>query len=81
MQRVNSREGVLVETFAKDTGEHWLGVNTNVIEGTDLPAWVTDEFYFLPFQWEPGNKDGLRTLTTQGYGVNLTCWVLARNAF
>jgi len=81
MQRVNSREGLLVETFAKDTGEHWLVVNPNIVEGTDLPGWLTDEFYFLPFQCEPGNKDDLRTLMTQGYDMNLTCRLLARNAF
>ncbi|PUU73740.1 hypothetical protein B9Z19DRAFT_511586 [Tuber borchii] len=81
IQRVNSREEVLVETFAKDLEEHWLVVNTNVVEGTDLPAWVTDEFYFLPFEWEPGNKAGLRTSITQGYGGNLTCRLLSGNAF
>jgi len=81
MQRVNSREGVLVETFAKDLEEHWLVVNTNVVEGTDLPAWVTDEFYFLPFEWEPGNKADLRTSITQGYGGNLTCRLVAGDAF
>ena len=69
-------------TFAKDGEEHWLVVNTNVIKGTELPPWVTDEFYFLPFEWEPGNKAGLRSLrtsTTQGYGGNLTCRLLAGN--
>ena len=81
MQRVNSGEGVRVETFAKDLEEHWLVVNTNVVEGTDLPAWVTDEFYFLPFEWEPGNTTGLRTSITQGYGGNLTCRLLSGNAF
>ena len=45
-----------METFAKDLEEHWLVVNTNVVEGTDLPAWVIDEFYFLLFEWEPGKK-------------------------
>ena len=73
-----------METFAKDMNEHWLVVNTNVIEGTDLPAWVTDEFYFLPFEWEPGsvgNKSGLRTSITQGYGGSLTCQLLAGNTF
>ena len=81
IQRVNTREGVPVETFAKDLEEHWLVVNTNVVEGTDLPAWVTDEFYFLPFEWEPGNKTGLRTSITQGYGGNLKCRLLGGNAF
>ena len=70
-----------VRTFAKDLEEHWLLVNTNVIEGTDLLPWVTDEFYFLPFEWEPRNKTGLRTSTTQGYGGNLTCQLLAGNTF
>ena len=70
-----------VKTFAKDPEEHWLVVNTNVIEGTDLPTWVTDEFYFLPFDSERGNKTGLRTSTTQGYGGNLTCQLLAGNTF
>ena len=70
-----------METFAEDLEEHWLVVNTNVVEGTDLPAWVTDEFYFLPFEWEPGNKTGLRTSITQGYGGNLTCRLLSGNAF
>ena len=69
------------ETFAKDLEEHWLVVNTNVIEGTDLPAWVTDEFYFLPFEWEPGNKSDLRTSMTKGYGGSLTCRLLAGGTF
>ena len=69
------------KTFAKDLEEHWLVINTNVIEGTDLLPWVTDEFYFLPFEWEPGNKTGLRTSTTQGYGGGLTCQLLAGNTF
>ena len=71
----------VAETFAKDTGKHWLVVNTNVIEGTDLPPWVTDEFYFLPFEWEPGNKSDLRTSMTQGYGGNLTCQLLPGGAY
>ena len=70
-----------VNTFAKDLEEHWLLVNTNVIEGTDLLPWVTDEFYFLPFEWAPGNNTGLRTSTTQGYGGSLTCQLLAENTF
>ncbi|PUU81906.1 hypothetical protein B9Z19DRAFT_1190850 [Tuber borchii] len=69
------------KTFAKDLEDHWLVVNTNVVEGTDLPKWVTDEFYFLPFEWESGDKTGLRTSTTQGYGGNLTCQLLAGNTF
>ena len=81
MQRMNSRDGVLVETFAEDTEEHWLVVKTNVVEGTELPAWVTDEFYFLPFEWEPGSKAGSTTSMTQGYSGNLTCQLLAGNAF
>ena len=71
-----------METFAKDLEEHWLVVNTNVVGGTDLPPWVTDEFYFLPFEWKPesvGNKAGFRTSVTQGYGGNLTCQLLAGN--
>ena len=74
--QMNLRQWGAWETFAKDTEEHWLVVNTNVIEGTDLPAWVTDEFYFLPFESEPGNKSDLRTSVTQGYGGSLTCWLL-----
>jgi len=70
-----------VETFAKDLEEHWLVVNTNVVEGTELPAWVTDEFYFLPFESEPENKTGLRTSMTQGYSGSLTCQPLAGNTF
>ena len=69
------------ETFAKDTEEHWLVVNTNVIEGTDLPPWVTDEFYFLPFEWKSGNMSDLRTSMTQGYGGSLTCRLLAGGTF
>ena len=68
-------------TFIKDATEHWLVVNTNVVEGTNLPAWVTDEFYFLPFEWELGNKSDLRTSITQGYGGNLTCKLLAGSTF
>jgi len=69
------------QTFAKDLVEPWLVVNTNVFEGTDLPPWVTDEFYFLPFEWESGNKTSLRTSMTQGYGGSLTCQLLAGNTF
>ncbi|PUU76808.1 hypothetical protein B9Z19DRAFT_1129182 [Tuber borchii] len=69
------------ETFAKDLEGHWLVVNTNVIEGTDLPGWVTDEFYFLPFDWVSDGKTGLRTSKTQGYGGNPTCQLLAGNTF
>ena len=68
-------------TFAKDAYKHWLVVNTNVVEGTDLPPWVTDEFYFLPFEWEPGNKSDLRTSMTQGYGGSLTCRLLTGDTF
>jgi len=81
IQMVNPRQGAVMGTFAKDVEEHWLVVNTNVIEGTDLPAWVTDEFYFLPFEWEPGNKSDLRTSMTQGYGGSLTCRLLAGETF
>ena len=69
------------QIFAKDLTEPWLVVNTNVFEGTDLPIWVTDEFYFLPFEWESGNKTGLRTSMTQGYGGNLKCQLLSGNTF
>ena len=70
-----------METFAKDLEEHWLVVNTNVVEGTDLPAWVIDEFYFLPFEWEPGKKAGLRASMTRGYGGSLTCRLPTSDAF
>ena len=73
-----------IEAFAKDMNEPWLVVNTNIVEGTDLLAWVADEFYFLPFKWElgsVGNKSGLRTSITQGYGGSLTCRLLAGNTF
>jgi len=66
---------------SRKTGEHRLVVNTNVVEGTNFPAWVTDEFYFLPFEWEPGNKSDLRTSITQEYGGNLKCYLLAGNTF
>jgi len=75
------RQPLVLETFAKDLEEPWLVVNTNVIGGTDLPAWVTDKFYFLPFEWEPGNKSDLRTSMTQGYGGSLTCQLLAGDTF
>jgi len=39
----------LVETFANDLEKHWLVVNINIVEATDLPVWVMDELYFLPF--------------------------------
>ena len=81
IQMVNPRQGAVMGTFAKDVEEHWLVVNTNVIEGTDLPAWVTDEFYFLPFEWEPGNKSDLRTSMTEGYGGSLTCRLHAGDTF
>ena len=80
-QTDNPWQRVKKKTFANDTVEHWLVVNTNVTEGTDLPAWVTDEFYFLPFEWESGNKSDLRTSMTQGYGGNLTCQLLAGGTF
>jgi len=81
IQRAMLLEVIPVESFAKDMEEHWLVVNTNVIEGTDFPAWVTDEFYFLPFKWEGGNKADLRTSVTQGYGGSLTGQLLAGNTF
>ena len=81
IKSLNASQIVTQGTFAKDGEEHWLVVNTNVVEGTELPPWVTDEFYFLPFEWEPGNKSGLRTSMTQGYGGNLTCQLIAGNSF
>ena len=77
----NSLQIYALDTFAKDLEEHWLVVNTNVIEGTDLLPWVTNEFYFLPFEWEPGNKSDLRTSVTKGYGGSLTCQLLAGDTF
>ena len=79
IQRPNPVEISTTWTFAKDPMDHWLVVNTNAVEGTNLPPWVTDEFYFLPFEWEPGNKSDLRTSMTQGYSGNLTCHLLAGN--
>ena len=81
IQRVMLDEAVPVESFAKDLEEHWLVVNTNVVEATDWLPWVTDKFYFLPFKWERGNKADLRTSVTQGYGGSLTCQLLAGNTF
>jgi len=81
IQMAKPKQRVNGETFAKDMEEHWLVVNTNVIKGTDLPAWATDEFYFLPFDWERGNKSDLRTSMTQGYGGSLTCRLLAGGTF
>ena len=67
-------------TFAREGAEHWIVVNSNVVGGTDLLPWVTDEFYFLPFEWEQlGNKSDLRTSITQGYGGNLKCQLPAGN--
>ena len=79
--QMNPRQSAVTGTFAKDAEQHWLAVNTNVIEGTDLPAWVTDEFYFLPFEWELGNKSYLRSSVTQGYGGSLECRLLAGDTF
>jgi len=62
----------------QDPTEHWLVVNTNVVEGTNLPAWVTDETYCLLLVWEPENKTDFRA-STQRYGGNLTCQLLAGN--
>ncbi|CUS11873.1 unnamed protein product [Tuber aestivum] len=82
IQMEKQRQRAVSGTFAQDTTEHWLVVNTNVIEGTELPAWVTEEFYFLPFRWDnPGNKSDLRTSATKGYGGNLTCQLLAGDTF
>jgi len=81
IQRASPLEANRAGTFVKDAMEHWLVVNTNVVEGTNLPPWVTDEFYFLPFEWEPGNKSDTRTSITQGYCGNLTCHLLAGNTF
>ena len=81
IQMVNPRQRVVEGTFAKDAEKHWLVVNTNVIEGTDLPPWVTEEFYFLPFEWGPGNTSDLRTSMTQGYRGSLTCQLLAGGTF
>ena len=74
----NTKEG-LMKTFAKDKEEHWLVINTNVVEGTELPPWVMHEFYFLPFEWESGNNASLRTSMTQGYSGSLTCQLLSGN--
>ncbi|PUU77615.1 hypothetical protein B9Z19DRAFT_1085833 [Tuber borchii] len=76
--QINPRQLAVTGTFAKDAEEHWLVLNTNAIEGTDLPAWVTEEFYFLPFESDLGNKSDLRTSMTQGYGGSLTCRLLPR---
>lgn len=76
-----SVSSITVATFTKDEWEPWLVVNPNVVEGTNLPPWVTDEFYFHPFEWESGNMSHLRTSTTQGYGGNLTFQLLAGNTF
>ncbi|RPB03871.1 hypothetical protein L873DRAFT_1786829 [Choiromyces venosus 120613-1] len=82
IQMTKPSQGAAAGTFARDSTEHWLVVNTNVIEGTELPAWVTDEFYFLPFEWDkPENKSDLRTSITQGYGGNLTCHLLNGDTF
>ena len=80
-QKVDPLEVDIAGTFTKDPVEHWLVVNTNLFEGTDLPAWVTDESYFLPFEWELGNKSDWRTSITQGYGGNLKCELLTGNTF
>ena len=72
---------VPAKTFAKDKEEHWLVTNTNVVEGTELPPWIMDEFYFLPFEWKPGNNASLRTSVTQGYSGSLTCQLLSGNTF
>jgi len=81
IQIMKPKQWPVTGTFVKDAEAHWLVVNTNVIEGTDLPAWVTDEFYFLPFESELGNKSDLRTSMTQGYGGNLTCRLLPGGTF
>jgi len=70
-----------MELFAQDLEQHWLVVNANVIEDTDWPPWVRYKFYFLPFEWERGNKPDLRTSVTQGYGGSLTCSLLAGNTY
>ena len=81
IQNVISMDEVQVGTFAKDTEEYWLAVNSNVVEGKQLPAWTTDEFYFLPFGWESGNGHSLGTSITQGYGGSLVGQLLAGNTF
>ena len=81
IQNVISMDGVQAGTFAKDTEEYWLAINSNVLESRDLPAWTTDEFYFLPFEWGLGSMSELGTSMTQGYGGSLACQLLAGNTF
>ena len=70
-------------TFAKDGEEHWLIANTNVSSNTSLPSWTTKEFYFLPFEWNntAGNASDLMSANTWGFGVNLTCKLLAGDVY
>ena len=72
----------LTGTFAKDGEEPWLIALTNMT-GTSLPPWTAPEFYFLPFEWNTtaGNTSDLRSANTWGFGVNLTCKLLAEDVY
>ena len=84
-------------TFAKDGEEHWLIAIANhtpttsgpFINGpnarplTPLPPWIAPGFYFLPFErnMTTGNSMDLRSANTWGFGLNLTCKLLAGDVY
>ena len=64
-----------------DTGrsrlhEHFFGIKANITFGTQMPPWVSREYYFQPFATStPSEENSTETFKgrTRGYGVDVSC--------
>ncbi|KAH9209381.1 hypothetical protein DL95DRAFT_477433, partial [Leptodontidium sp. 2 PMI_412] len=60
--------------------DHYYVSMSNITQGTPLPSWIDEKFFYIPFELQPGPVlgkpdlalDAIRGSTT-GFGVNVTC--------
>ena len=58
------------------THEHFFGLKANITFGTQMPPWVSREYYFQPFATStPSDENSTETYKgrTRGYGVDVSC--------
>lgn len=65
--------GRFVFTFGQDGEEHFIVANSNITQGTPLPPWVANDYYFLPFESSSGKASVSHKAITRGFGGVLDC--------
>lgn len=68
-------------SFSDNDVEHFIVAKTNITQGTPLPAWITKDFYFQPFEWSNSTGATSHKAITRGFGGSADCQPLENSIF